>query len=102
MKNLLKNLEMGLGFLAFAGIVLVAPAGIHIKNIAKNHYIKSFSERYYDGRVPKINDGTANERINLGNDLIYTGLGIGAAGIVGAVAINMYQKRKENLGEECI
>jgi hypothetical protein len=93
MKNPLRTLNQGLAILAFTGIVLVAPAGYHIKGIANNHYIKNFAEKYYDGRTPSISNERADEIINQGNDLMYTGLGVGAAsGMAGIILLN--QRRK--------
>ena len=96
MKNLLKDIETGLMALAFTGIVIAAPAGIHIKKIAENYYIKNFSERYYDGRVPKISKEIADERINLGNDIIYSSLVFSGASLAGGILLN--QRRK--IGEK--
>lgn len=97
MKNLINQIKTTLGVLAFTGIVLAAPAGVHIKGIAKNYYIKNFSERYYDGRVPKISKETADKRIKIGNDMIYASLGIGSASLAGYIALNRINKKRESI-----
>jgi hypothetical protein len=100
MKNLMKTLngiKIGLGALAFTAALAVL-AGIHIREIANNYYIENPAKRYYDGRVLKMNKDKIDERIALGDDIMYPSSAVSAASIVGIVVINQYLKRKNNEG----